>query len=155
MQKRTIDSVKRSVKALRELQERIRKRRRERSALTSAGLGGMKDGRSLSTISKPLGDTGLFEDRVGGVSGLDLLIDDEVVIRDRTEPDLVITFSLSVETTGVVAQRSFELPSKRLRHSGCQRHELLPVAGQLKREMVARNVRGKQTIRFDQLRNHV
>ena len=71
----------------------------------------MKDGRSLSTISKPLGDTGLFEDRVGGVSGLDLLIDDAVVIRDRTEPDLVITLSLSVEAAGVVAQDSFEFPA--------------------------------------------
>jgi len=36
MQKRTIDSVKRSVKALRELQERIRKRSKGRSVLSSA-----------------------------------------------------------------------------------------------------------------------
>ena len=110
--------------------------------------------RLSSAVSKPFGDTCLFEDRVGGVSGLDLLIDDEVVIRDRTKPDLVITLSLSVEAAGVVAQDAFELPSKRLRHSGSQRHELLPVAGQLKRETVARNVRGKQTIRFEQFRNH-
>jgi hypothetical protein len=45
----------------------------------------------------------LFEDGVGGVTRLDLLIDDKVPIRNRTEPDLVIAFALPIEATGVVA----------------------------------------------------
>jgi hypothetical protein len=48
----------------------------------------VKDGR-LSAASKLLRDACLFEKRVGGVPGLDLLIDDEVVIRDRTETDRI------------------------------------------------------------------
>ena len=101
-------------------------------------------GRSdFTSDSELLRDAGLFEDGVGGVSGLDSLIDDEVVIRDRTEPDFVITLSLPLEAAGVLAQHSLELLSERLSHSGGQRHELLPVAGQLKRDTVARNVSGE------------
>jgi hypothetical protein len=54
-----------------------------------------------------LRNASLFEDRVGGVTRLDSLIDDKVVIRYRTEPDLVIAFSLPLEATAVVAQGSF------------------------------------------------
>jgi hypothetical protein len=53
--------------------------------------------------SKHPRDASLFEDSVGRVSGLDALIDDEVVIRDWTEPDLVITLSLPFKAAGVLA----------------------------------------------------
>lgn len=65
----------------------------------------------------------------------------------------------------VSAQNFFAIPalsrntllivvSKRRSHSRCQRHELVPMADQLKRERVARNVSGKQAICFEQFRNH-
>jgi hypothetical protein len=54
--------------------------------------------------SKPLGDSSLLEDSVGCVARLDLLINDKPKLRDWTEPDLVVAFALSLETTVVIQQ---------------------------------------------------
>jgi hypothetical protein len=53
---------------------------------------------------EPLCESCLLEDRVGCVSRLDLLIDDKSAIRDRTEPNLVVAFAVSLEPTIVIHQ---------------------------------------------------
>jgi hypothetical protein len=35
---------------------------------------------------------------------LDSLIDDKTAVRDRTEPDFVVAFAVSLETTSVIHQ---------------------------------------------------
>jgi hypothetical protein len=54
--------------------------------------------------SKAPGDSRLLEDGVGRVARLNSLIDDKSSVRDRTEPDLVVAFALSLESTVVVQQ---------------------------------------------------
>ena len=50
-------------------------------------------------------DAALLHDRIGGVPGLDFLINGEVAVGDRTEPNIVITLPVPDESAAVFPQQ--------------------------------------------------
>lgn len=60
--------------------------------------------------SKSLRDTGLPQHRVGRVPGQDLAVHRKTLLRDRTEPDFMVTFAWPLEVTS--------MRTKNILHSG-------------------------------------
>jgi len=60
--------------------------------------------RAAFYISKLFGQSGLLQNCIGSVPGLDMIVDDKADIGDRTVPDLVIAFSLPFEPAAGFSQ---------------------------------------------------
>ena len=58
----------------------------------------------ISFTLKLLGQPSLLQNCICSVSGFDIIVDDKADIGDRTEPDLVIAFSLPFELASGFAQ---------------------------------------------------
>jgi hypothetical protein len=63
--------------------------------------------------SEPLLDPGLFQDRVRGVARLDFSVHNETALGDGTEPDLMVTLTLPLETATAGQQELLDLRGKR------------------------------------------
>ena len=67
---------------------------------------------AVAGLFEVLADAGLFEHRVGGVPGLDVVVDGEGAVGYRAPPDLVVTPALPFEDATVVAQDALQLRVK-------------------------------------------
>ena len=70
----------------------------------------MRDGLSIAHMRrrrqlKCFGKSGLFEDRVGRVSRQNLGVDGEIFLGDPAEPDFMIAFSMTEETTARISKQ--------------------------------------------------
>lgn len=106
-----------------------------------------------SQASETLVDSCLLQNGVGGVSRLDLSVDNKAVLCDRAVPDLVIASTLPFKTAIVRKQEFFELRGEGRAHSGRQADLFLPLACQLEGDCVGL-ISGEKLIRFQQLGDH-
>jgi hypothetical protein len=103
--------------------------------------------------SEVLVNAGLLQDGIRGVPRLDLSVYDKSALRDRAEPDLMVTFALPLEMAAVSEQEFLELRSEGRAHSGCQANLFLTVARQLEGDGIEL-ASGEELIRLEKLGDH-